>query len=186
LESAVAQLKIKVTCKSMLISTAFFRFCKGVEHCYYALLFSSDPYAQMGAKPWLSWGEIGFHLAEREPPPEAAEADQLLVDARPGRNFKITASSSNAATLERVARLIHELDRIRGQLGAAQGEARFARIASDTAIESILLAPLRGSLNRNAVPADKTEAYMNMMHRGLLAICDPQVSSIETELEAAN
>ena len=56
------ELTITVNCKSMLISTAFFRFCKGIEHCYYTLLFTSEPYDRTGAKPWLSWLELGFHL----------------------------------------------------------------------------------------------------------------------------
>ena len=57
------ELKITVNCKSMLISTAFFRFCKGIEHCYYALLFTSEPYDRAGrqamalmAGAWISPG----------------------------------------------------------------------------------------------------------------------------------
>jgi hypothetical protein len=178
--SEVPDLKITVNCKSMLISTAFFRFCKGTEHCYYTLLFTSEAYNHKGAAPWLSWLEIGFHLAEREPPPGAAEEDRLSLDARPGRNFEITASTSNAGTLERLAALVRELDRVRGRLHAAEDKGRLAGIVADEKIEATLLAPLRSSLTGNAIPPDGAEAYLNMIHRGLLAMCNPQITSIET------
>lgn len=178
----MAELKITVNCKSMLISTAFFRFCKGVEHCYYTLLFTSEAYRQAGAQPWRSWQELGFHLAEREPPPDAGERDRLSLDARPGRNFQITASSSNRAALERLTNLVHELDRVRVPLRAGDDKDRLAGITADAKIEALVLAPLRDSLTRNAIPREHAEAYFNMIHRGLLAICDPQVASVETAL----
>ncbi len=176
------ELKITVNCKSMLISTAFFRFCKGVEHGYYALLFTSGPYREAGAGPWLSWLEVGFHLAEREAPPEAAEHDRLSLDSRPGHNFEVTASSSNGAALRRLADLIHEVDRVRKNLGAADEKGRLASILADGRIEAMLLAPVRDALGRNAVPSEGVESYSKMMHRGLLAMCDPHITSIETTL----
>ncbi len=175
----MSELKINVNCKSMLISTAFFRFCKGIEHCYYTLLFTSEPYSRAGAKPWLSWLEMGFHLATREAPPDAAEADRLSLDTRPGRNFEVRGSTSNSATLERLAHLLHELDRVRGRLGAADDRGRLAGIVADAKIEAMLLAPLGNSLTRNAIGPEGSEAYFNTIHRGLLAICHPQISSIE-------
>jgi hypothetical protein len=178
-ESEVSELKINVNCKSMLISTAFFRFCKGIEHCYYTLLFTSEPYDRAGAKPWLSWLELGFHLAAREAPPDAAEADRLSLDTRPGRNFEVRASTTNTATLERLDHLLHELDRIRGRLGAADDRGRLAVIVADAKIEEMLLAPLGNSLARNAIGPEGSEACLNAIHRGLLAICHPQISSIE-------
>jgi hypothetical protein len=135
----------------MLISTAFFRFCKGIEHCYYTLLFTSQPYERAGAKPWLSWLETGFHLAAREAPPEAAEGDRLSLEFRPGRNFEVRASTSDTATLQRLAYLLGELDRVRAGLGAGDERGRLAAIMADEKIKAILLAPLESSLTRNAI-----------------------------------
>ena len=177
----MSELIITVNCKSMLISTAFFRFCKGVEHCYYALLFTSEPYSRAGAKPWLSWLEIGFHLATREAPPDAALADRLSLDTRPGRHFEVRGSTSNTAVLERLAHLLHELDRVRGGLGA-DDRSRLAGIVADAKIEAMLLAPLGNSLTRNAIGSQGSQACFNAIQRGLLAICHPQISSIETAL----
>jgi len=176
----VPELTITVNCKSMLISTAFFRFCKGIEHCYYTLLFTSEPYDRAGATPWLSWLELGFHLAAREAPPDAAEADRLSLDTRPGRNFEVRASTSNTATLQRLANLLGELDRVRGGLGAADDQDRLAAIVADAKIEAMLLAPLENTLTCNAIGPQGSQAYLNAIHRGLLAICHPLISSIET------
>lgn len=173
------ELTITVNCKSMLISTAFFRFCKGVEHSYYVMLFTSEPYTGQGAKPWLSWLELGFHLAAREAPSAAAEADRLSMDTCPGRTFKVIASSSNSAMLERLAHLLHELDRLRGGLGTADDRHRLAAILADPKIEAMLLAPLAECLRRNRIGREGSEAYLNAIHRGLLAICHPLISSIE-------
>ena len=79
----MAELTITVKCESMLISTGFFRFCKAVEHFYYVLLFTSEPYVDAGAQPWRSWFEVGFHLAARAAPPAAGDADRLHVEVRP-------------------------------------------------------------------------------------------------------
>ncbi|GEM_PF-4253504 len=174
----MAALKITVNCRSMLISTAFFRFSKGVEHCYYALLFTSEPYLSMGAKPWLSWLEIGFHLAAREAP-SAAGADRMLIDARPGRNFEITASAASANPLVRLRELVTELDRVRRSLGSAGAKDRLAAIASDRQVKAMLLTPLEKALTANSIPADGRQAYAAMIDRGLLAICEPQITSIE-------
>jgi hypothetical protein len=177
-----AELKIEVNCKSMLISTAFFRFCKGVEHCYYALLFSSEPYSHQGAKPWLSWIDAGFHLAVREAPAGAAQPDRLWIDSRPGRNFQVRASTPNRPALEHLAGLIHELDRIRGQLGGDDDRDRLAGILADGRIEERLLAPVGAALDRNGIEREGSEACLNAIHRGLIAICHPQITSIRTEL----
>lgn len=174
------ELTIKVNCESMLISTRFFRFCKGVEHFYYVLLFSSEPYVQEGAKPWLSWRQVGFHLAAREAPSAAAEADQLRVQARPGRVFEVKAASSNGKTLERLRELIGEIDRVRRSLEAGDDKGRLQAIAADQKIGALLLAPLKNSLTRNSIPADGIEAFSGMIDRGLLAVCDKQITSIET------
>jgi hypothetical protein len=175
----MAELKIKVNCRSMLISTAFFRFCKGVEHCYYALLFTSEPYTKAGAKPWLSWLEIGFHLAEREPPLDAAQGDRLMLDARPGHNFEVTASAANSTALMRLRDLVTELDRVRRGLGEAAEKDRLAAIAGDRQIDTMLLTPVEQALIRNSIGPDGARAYAAMIDRGLLALCEPQITSIE-------
>jgi hypothetical protein len=174
----MAELKITVNCQSMLISTAFFRFCKGVEHCYYTLLFTSGAYSGAGAGPWQSWLEAGFHLAQRQAPPGAAAADRLSLDARPGRNFEITLSTSNAPALERLESLLHEVDRVRRGLAAADNNG-LGKIVADGKIEAMLLAPLRDALKRAAIAPQQTEAISNMIHRGLLAMCHPLITSIE-------
>jgi hypothetical protein len=178
-ENQVAELKITVNCRSMLISTAFFRFCKGVEHCYYALLFTSGAYSRAGAGPWQSWLEVGFHLAERQAPPAATAADRLSLDARPGRNFEVSLSTSNASALERLENLLREVDRVRRGLGADDNN-RLPKIIADQKIETMLLAPLREALKRGVIAPQQTEAFSNMIHRGLLAMCDRQITSIET------
>src|SRR5215471_13878691 len=101
----------------MLISTQFFRFCKGLEHFYYAMLFAADPYAA-GPAPWLSWLQIGFNVGAREAPPAAAPGDALRVDTRPGRTFEFRAASGNRQVLEKLRGLMVELDRVRASLGA--------------------------------------------------------------------
>lgn len=174
------ELIITVNCESMLISTGFFRFCKAVEHFYYVLLFTSGPYVGAGAQPWLSWLEIGFHLAAREAPPAARDADRLHVDARPGRTFEIKASSANVKVLEKLRELIRELDRVRKSLGAGNQKDRLQAIVNDQTIGAALLTPLKISLTRNAIGADAVNAFSGMIHRGLLAVCDKQITSIAT------
>jgi hypothetical protein len=175
----VPELKLTVNCESMLISTRFFRFCKGLEHFYYTLLFTSEPYLNAGAGPWLSWLKIGFHVAEREPPSAAAFADRLRVDARPGKIFEVKASSSNASAMARLRELIGELDRVRRGLRAGDDSGRLQAIAADQKVDALLLAPLKSVLTRNAIPSDGADAFLSMIHRGLLALCDPQITSIE-------
>jgi hypothetical protein len=166
----------------MLISTQFFRFCKGLEHFYYALLFTSEPYAGSGADPWLSWLQLGFHVAAREAPPAAAAGDQLRVETRPGRNFEFNAASSNGKALEKLRDLLLELDRVRTTLRARNDSDRLKAIAADPKIDAMLLAPLKNSLKRNSIPADGIDAFVSMIDRGLLAACDEQITSIETGL----
>jgi hypothetical protein len=172
------QLNIAVNCRSMLISTGFFRFSKGVEQFYYTLLFTSEPYTQAGAGPWLSWLRLGFHIATRQPPPDAAVADRLLMDARPGRNFEVFLSSSNGKVLDQLRDLLVELDRVRELASAADDDGRLARIVADRKIDAMLIAPLRESLRRNAIPAEGVDDFMRMITRGLLAVCDGQIVSI--------
>jgi len=176
------ELKVTVNCESMLISTRFFRFCKGLEQFYYALLFTSEPYAGKGADPWLSWLKIGFHVAAREAPPAAADADQLRVEARPGRCFEFKAASSNGKALEQLRDLVRELDRVRTSLRADHDSDRLKAIAADPKIDAILLAPLKNSLKRNSIPADGAGAFGEMIDRGLLAACDKEITSIEIGL----
>ncbi len=178
----MSELKLTVNCESMLISTRFFRFCKGLEHFYYTLLFTSEPYLEAGAAPWLSWLKIGFHVAEREAPPAAAIADRLRVDARPGKVFEVKVSSSNAGALKRLRDLVGELDRVRRGLHAGDETGRLKAIAADQKVDALLLAPLNSILTRNAIPSDGVDAFLSMIHRGLLALCDNQIASIETGL----
>jgi hypothetical protein len=180
----MAQLNIAVSCRSMLISTGFFRFCKGIEQFYYALLFMSEPYTQAGAQPWRSWLRLGFHLATRQPPPDAAPADRLLIDTRPGRNFEVIVSSSNRKVLDQLRGLLGELDRVRERLTAADDEGRLARIRAEPKIDAVLIAPMRQSLERNEIPAEGVDAFMHMINRGLLALCDGQIESIAVEKES--
>ncbi len=175
------ELKVTVNCRSMLISTEFFRFCKGLEHFYYALLFNSEPYTG-SADPWLSWMQLGFHVAAREAPPAAADADQLRVETRPGRNFEFNAASSNGKALEKLRNLVLELNRVRTTLRGHNDSDRLKAIAADPKIDAMLLAPLNNSLKRNSIPADGVDAFASMIDRGLLAVCDQQITSIETTL----
>jgi hypothetical protein len=176
----VAELNLTVNCEAMLISTRFFRFCKGLEHFYYALLFTSEPYVKAGAAPWLSWLKIGFHVAEREAPPAAAIADRLRVDARPGKIFEVKVSSANTGALKRLQELVGELDRVRRGLRSGDEKVRLQAIAGDQKVDALLLAPLRSILTRNAIPSDGVDAFLSMIHRGLLAVCDNLIASIET------
>jgi hypothetical protein len=181
-EAKVPELTITVNCKSMLISTGFFRFCKGVEQFYYTLLFTAEPYAEAGASPWLSWLQAGFHLAAREAPSAAAEADRLRLDAHPGRTFEIKAASSNGKMLEKLQEVIREIDRIRRNLGDGDDKSRLGAIGANPKIDALLLAPLKNSLVRNSIAADGVQAFSRMLERGLLALCDKQIASIETGL----
>jgi hypothetical protein len=178
----VPELTITVNCKSMLISTGFFRFCKGVEQFYYALLFTAEPYAQAGASPWLSWLQVGFHLAAREAPSAAADADRLRLDAHPGRVFEIKVASSNGKTLEKLREVIREIDRVRKNLGDGDDKSRLQAISADPKIDRLLLAPLKNSLVLNGIAAGGVQAFSRMVDRGLLALCDKQITSIETGL----
>jgi hypothetical protein len=178
----VPELTITVNCKSMLISTAFFRFSKGVEQFYYALLFGAAPYSETGASPWLSWIQVGFHLAAREAPSAAAVADRIALDARPGKTFEIIGASSNRKTLEKLREVIGEIDRVRRQLGDGDDQSRLRAIAADAKIDALLLAPLKGSLVGNGIGADGVQAFGRMIDRGLLALCDRQIISIVTSL----
>jgi len=178
----VPELKVTVNCRSMLISTQFFRFCKGLEQFYYALLFTSEPYAGKGAEPWLSWLQLGFHVAAREAPPAAAANDQLRVDTRPGRNFEFKAASSNDKALEKLRDLVLELDRVRSGLGAQSDSERLKAITADPKIAAMLLGPLTSVLARHSIPADDIDQFVSMIDRGLLAACDKQITSIEAVL----
>lgn len=178
----MSELTVTVTCKSMLISTGFFRFCKGVEQFYYALLFTAEPYAEAGASPWLSWLNVGFHLAAREAPAVAADGDRLRLDAHPGRVFEIKAASSNGKTLERLRQVIREVDRVRRSLGDGDDQSRLQALGDDPKIKALLLAPLKNSLVRNGIAAEEVQAFSRILDRGLLALCDKQITSIETGL----
>src|SRR5271170_631387 len=137
-ETTVPELTITVNCKSMLISTGFFRFCKAVEQFYYALLFTAEPYAEAGASTWHSWLHVGFHLAAREAPSAVADADRLRLDAHPGKTFEIKAASSNRKTMEKLQELIREIDRIRTNLGDGDDKSRLRAIGADPKIDALL------------------------------------------------
>jgi hypothetical protein len=177
----MSELRIVVNCKSMLISTPFFRFCKGIEQFYYAMLFAAQPYAAQGASPWLSWMTIGFHVATREAPPGAAEADRIRVDTLAGRTFEVRVNGSNRGALEKLRDLIAELDRVRKSLTADDEPGRLAEIHADRKIDALLMTPLRNSLTRDSVP--EKEAFAAMMDRGLLALCNRQITSMVLRLD---
>jgi hypothetical protein len=170
----------------MLISTGFFRYSKGVEQFYYALLFTAEPYAGAGASRWLSWLQVGFHLAARETPSAVNDSDRLRLDAHPGRVFEIKAASANGETLEKLREVIREIDRVRESLGDGDDQSRLRAIATDPKIDTLLLAPLKSSLVRNGIAADGVHAFSRMLDRGLLALCDKQITSIETGLNWAS
>ena len=100
------------------------------------------------------------------------------MDARPGRTFEIKASSANVKALEKLRELISELDRVRRSLGAGNQKARLQAIAADQKIGAALLTPLKIGLTRNAIGADAADAFSGMIDRGLLAVCDKQITSI--------
>ncbi len=170
------QLRIVVDCSSMLISTQLFRFSKAVENFYYALLFSSEAYA--GEKPWDSWAEMGLSIAVRSAPPGAKPGDRLTVDTAPGRTFEITASSGNRNALTAVSELLREIERTRTTLGSQSGEALVQALLDHSAIKSRLVRPVRESLERNAVPKQSADAIWSMVSRGLGALTNSQIKSV--------
>jgi hypothetical protein len=177
------QLRIVADCSSMLISTQFFRFCKAVEHFYYALLFSSEDYAASAADAWHSWAAQGFHLAVREFPPAARPGDRLTLDSRPGRTFEVTASSNNRGALTRLCELVQEVEHARAALPSGGEEVRLQALLDNPAIESRLLRPVRESLTRSAVAGEAGQAVRSMISRGLSALTNWQIKSLRAAVE---
>ena len=116
-------------------------------------------------------------------PSAAADADRLMLDARPGKAFEIKAASHNRKTLEKLRDVIGEIDRIyRKNLGDGDDPGRLRAIAADPKIDVLLLEPLKRNLVRNGIGADGVEAFGRMIDQQLLALCDRQIISIETGL----
>ncbi len=173
------QLRIVVECSSMLISTQLFRFNKAVEHFYYALLLSSQDYADEGASAWNSWAAQGFHIAIRAAPPAARPPDRMTLDSRPGRTFEVTAASENRRALTRVAELLQEIERARTTAPSGSDETKLQALLDNPAIESRLSAPVRESLRRNAIPAEAADAVWSMIKQGLSALTNWQIQSVK-------
>jgi hypothetical protein len=177
------QLRVVVECSSMLISTQLFRFDKAVEQFYYALLLSSEDYADLGANAWNSWASQGFHIAVRAAPPAVRQKDLLTLDLRPDRNFEVTAASENRRVLERLSELVQEIERARMALSGGGEEARLQALLENNAIENRLLRPVRESLKRNNVPGEASQAVWSMIKRGLSALTNWQIQSIKTAVQ---
>jgi hypothetical protein len=174
----MSQLQVTVDCSSMLISTQFFRFNKTIEHFYYALLFTSEEYANAGASAWDSWAAQGFHIALRAAPPASKESDQLTVDARPGRNFEVTATSGNRRALTRLSELLQEIEKARTSLPSGGEEARLQAMLDNAAIEGRLLGPIRESPKRNPFSKERADSIWSMVKQGLSALINWQIQSV--------
>src|SRR5579883_2163263 len=142
------ELRVVVDCSSMLISTQFFRFAKAVEQFYYALLFSSEDYAGLGAAPWESWADRGFHIAIRSAPPMARRNDRLTVNTAPGRTFEVMAASGNHGALTRLSELLQEIEHARTGLAGGSEESRTQAMLDHPAVAARLLEPVREALRR--------------------------------------
>jgi hypothetical protein len=176
----MAELNIKVSSPAMPISTEFFSFCKGLEQFYYLTLLGSEAYTGRAPAIRNAWLASGFHLAGRIAPP-VDKADKVRLDSHPGvKGFEVTLSGGNREALGRLGALLADLDAARKSLpGQNDAAGRLAAILANRAVDARLIQPLKSALAHSQIPPEGIDAFMLMIRRGLAAITDREITSIE-------
>jgi hypothetical protein len=176
----MANLHIRVNSSAMPISTEFFGFSKALEQFYYLLLIESEAYAARAAAIRTAWLTNGFHLASRVAPP-VDKADKVRLDSRPGvKGFEVTLSGGNREALGRLGALLRDLDAVRKPLAdATDGQARAAAMIECRGVETELIQPLKTAAAHSQIPPQGLDEFMHMIRRGLAAIMDDEITSIE-------
>ena len=179
----MATLGVVVNHKRAPITTQQTRLVKGVEQFYYALLFSSSPSYANRADAWRSWLSIGFHVATKVPPPGTAESDRVTMTVRSnGKAPEINGSSSNREALQKLQKLLQDIDALRGSVAGKDEASRAEALLGNTQVAQQLVKPVIDALNRSALRQDEIDSYMGMIRRGLLALTHDEITSIQFSL----
>ena len=175
----MATLSIVVNGDIAPITTQMKRFAKGVEHCYYGLLFSSPSYSDR-TETWNSWLRQGFHIGIKEAPPDATQTDRLKVSVRPdGRVMEVTVSSANSDAIQQLLRLLQNIDNCRIVLKGKDQATKSQELLADEKIGQQLLRPVLDGLNKSGLRGPDVDSYRSMIERGLLALTNNEIGSVQ-------
>jgi hypothetical protein len=182
----VPDVKFVVTSSRAPLSTQFWEFCKGLEHCYYALVFTTDSSYDSDSNPWQDWVRMGFHLGIKSPPPSTREGDALRLDMRlDGKVFDVLATSSNRRGLENLAELLTMIDRLRQSVQRESLEDRVKAIQADPGISNRLIEPLEQALARAGLYESDVESYRRAFRRAFAAFTDHELVAIDVSSVSA-
>jgi hypothetical protein len=178
--SDMPDVKFVVTSSRAPLSTQFWEFCKGLEHCYYALVFTTDKSYDSDSNPWQDWVRMGFHLGIKSPPPSAKEGDVLRLDMRlDGKMFDVLATSSNRQGLEDLAQLLTMIERLRQSVQDESPEDRVKAIQVDPGISNRLIWPLEQALAGAGLYESDVESYHRAFRRAFAAFTDHELITID-------
>jgi hypothetical protein len=165
------------------VGTQQLRFNKGVEHLYYALLYSTDPAYQDNAEVWRSWLDIGFHLAVKVTPRGTRPQDALHVRyVSNGKAPEFHGAGGNPEVLKRLQQLIQDVDSLRATLAGMDADRKAQALVENPQVNTQLIAPLTASLNKAKLRPDEIDQFMSMIKRGLLALTHDDVTHATVSL----
>lgn len=175
---------IIVNHKRAPIGTQQLRLSKGVEQCYYALLFSSSPSYKNRPGVWRAWLAMGLDIAVKAPPPGTADTDKITITVRSnGKAPEIYGASSNKEALQRLNRLLQDIDVLRGSVAGKNEAAKADVLLGNPKVAQQLVQPLTGCLKQSGLRPDEVESFRFMVRRGLLALTHDEVASIQISLD---
>ncbi|HZS14418.1 MAG TPA: hypothetical protein VFC09_07460 [Candidatus Dormibacteraeota bacterium] len=181
----MAELRLAVSSERAALSTQFWEFCKGIEHFYYALAFTSSG---LGRDPevWRTWARLGFHLAIKSPPPLTPRGEVLKMDMRlDGKVFDVTCTAADATTLQALSTLLRHIDEVRPGLQSRPPEDRVRALRQDPQVSAALLQPLDAALQGAALYPDDVESFHRAFDRALAALTDEELVGVEQSFSAA-
>ena len=174
----MAELNAEIKSTRAALSVQFWEFCKGVEHSYYALVFTSNP-RYNNPETWQSWADMGLHLAVKSPPTAVEPADSLKMTMRvDGKMFFINAVTSNGVALQKTCKLLTDVEAIRQSVQDKAPEARVETLLADPRVGGTLIQPLKQSLQRARLYENHVSEFLRAFERGLAAMTDETVVSV--------
>ncbi len=175
-------LTIEVTHKAAPITTQMKQYDKGVEHFYYAGLFTQPPYTTK-EQVWRSWLRMGFHIGIRETPRAAAKTDRLVIDVfADGKLMRVSASSQNREALKRLQAFLQHIDGLRVSQQGKTIEARAKAVEADNKVREQLVAPVVDSLKKANFSGEEVDSFLRMIHRALTALTDEEITTVRYSL----
>ena len=180
----MAKLGVVLQHKQAPIATRQIRFTRGVEHLYYALLFSISPAYKSRPEIWRSWLSMGFHVAVKVPPPGTAEQDKLRVDvASRGKAPEFYGETGNQHVLQTLQSLLQEIDGIRKAVQGQDEASREHMLMEQSPVTAQLVNPLLASLKQAELRPEEIKQYLVMVGRALLALTHEDVTQMTLSLD---